>query len=113
MNTGSVQAAPYSPLTLGILWLALGVALGLGVGGILGARHLYMSFPEKATALAGKFAFVHNILKNKYWVDEAYEMLIVSPLMAISRGLWRFVPARTGRVSAIAAAASAPPQDWN
>jgi hypothetical protein len=31
LKTGSLQAAPYSPLTLGILWLALGLVLGLGV----------------------------------------------------------------------------------
>lgn len=72
-------------------WSLMALALGLGVGGIFGARHIYLSHPEKATALATRFAGIHNILKNKYWVDEIYEMLIVMPVMGISKGLWRFV----------------------
>lgn len=72
-------------------WSLMALALGLGVGGIFGARHLYYSHPEMATALATRFSGIHNILKNKYWVDEIYEMLIISPIMAVATGFWRFV----------------------
>ncbi|MEX0907705.1 MAG: NADH-quinone oxidoreductase subunit L [Gemmatimonadota bacterium] len=32
-----------------------------------------------------------RVLYNKWYVDEAYDLTIVRPLLALSRGLWRFV----------------------
>jgi NADH-quinone oxidoreductase subunit L len=32
-----------------------------------------------------------KVLYNKWYVDEAYDALIVRPIVAVSRGLWRFI----------------------
>ena len=46
---------------------------------------LYYRKPGTAAALAVRFRPLYNLLDHKYWVDEIYGRLIVSPLLMLSR----------------------------
>jgi NADH-quinone oxidoreductase subunit L len=43
--------------------------------------------------LATTFAGLHKVLWNKYWVDEAYDLVIVRPLKAIAHTTWKWIDA--------------------
>jgi NADH-quinone oxidoreductase subunit L len=46
---------------------------------------LYYRKPGTAAALAVRFKPLYNLLDHKYWVDEIYGRLIVSPILILSR----------------------------
>ena len=72
-------------------WLLMALTLGLAVGGILGARYLYLTQTEKATALATRLLGLRNLLAHAYYVDTIYDRLFVQPVVAGSRLLWQYV----------------------
>jgi NADH-quinone oxidoreductase subunit L len=45
----------------------------------------YYRKPGTAAALAKKFAPIYNLVDHKYWVDEIYGRLIITPLLGFSR----------------------------
>jgi NADH-quinone oxidoreductase subunit L len=53
--------------------------------GLLLAYILYVRKPGTSTALAEKFKPIYSLLDHKYWVDEIYGTVIVTPLLAFSR----------------------------
>ncbi len=53
--------------------------------GLLTAYVFYFRKPGRATQLAARFRAVYSLLDHKYWVDEIYGALIVSPLLLASR----------------------------
>ena len=59
--------------------------------GILAARHLWLAHPELPQRIAARFATPYAILRNRYWVDEVYDALVVRPYNALSRFAWRVV----------------------
>ena len=59
--------------------------------GILAARHLWLARPELPQRIAARLQAPYTILRNKYWVDEIYDALIVRPYNALSRFAWRVV----------------------
>ena len=61
----------------------------LALGGIGAAYWLYVRQPAAAERLGRRFAGVHRLLLNKYYVDEAYDAVVVRPLMAAAEWLWR------------------------
>ena len=61
----------------------------LALGGIGAAYWLYVRQPAAAERLGRRFAGVHRLLLNKYYVDEAYDAVVVRPLMAAADWLWR------------------------
>ena len=61
----------------------------LALGGIGMAYWLYVRQPAAAERLGRRFAGVHRLLLNKYYVDEAYDAVVVRPLMAAAEWLWR------------------------
>jgi NADH-quinone oxidoreductase subunit L len=71
--------------------LLMALALGLALGGILSARYLYKTHPERAAALSDRLAGLRRLLENKYWVDEIYDVAIVQPIVRGSIWLWRYV----------------------
>ncbi len=81
---------PAEPPELGLMALASIVALaGIGV-----ATLLFLTRRQAADALARRFAGLHRLLLNKYYVDEAYRDVFVDPLVTASeRGLWRGIDA--------------------
>ena len=55
---------------------------GLGIGL---AYLLHLKDRRKADQLAAMMPGVANAIENKYWVDEAYQNVIVEPLRALGR----------------------------
>ncbi|MGE5357767.1 MAG: NADH-quinone oxidoreductase subunit L [Bacteroidales bacterium] len=75
---------------LGLMLFATVVALA----GIALSWLLFLNRRQAADALAARFPGLYRLLLNKYYVDEAYDAVIVEPLVEGSEhGLWRTVDA--------------------
>jgi NADH-quinone oxidoreductase subunit L len=75
-----VEAASHGlELTLAAVSL-LTAALGFFI-----AYLFYYRKPGTAAALAARFRPVYNLVDHKFWVDEIYGRLIITPLLAFSR----------------------------
>jgi NADH-quinone oxidoreductase subunit L len=88
MEAGEV-VAPHHELSHGAEWTLLLASVLVALGGIGGALQAYLASPGIATSLRERFAGAHRLLENKYWVDEAYDGVVVRPFMAASQWLWR------------------------
>ena len=71
---------------LGLMLLSVFVA----VGGILLARHFYLTRPEIPEGLVRRWPGLHRLLFNKYYVDELYDRTAIQGTLSSSRGLWGF-----------------------
>ena len=60
-----------------------------GVGGIGLAYVMYVLNPALADNLRQSLSALHNLLLNKYYVDEFYDAAIVRPVGALSNWLWK------------------------
>jgi NADH-quinone oxidoreductase subunit L len=68
------------------------LSVGIAVGGILLARHVYLQRPEIAVRLSTRFQRLYRTLWNKYYIDEIYEAIVIAPIEKISEYLlWRIV----------------------
>ena len=66
------------------------VSSAIAVFGIGLAWFLWRKRQDIVDSLSRRFAGVHRVLLNKYYVDEAYDATIVQPIRVISQeGLWR------------------------
>ena len=55
------------------------------------ARYVYLKNPRFALNVSTKFKGIYNLLLNKYWVDEFYDVAVVNPIARGSdRFLWKF-----------------------
>jgi NADH-quinone oxidoreductase subunit L len=73
--------------------MALGTVVVAGAGALL-AWLLYVRRPELPGRIAHGAGAVYRILRNKYYVDEAYDATVVRPLVRVSdRVLFRIVDA--------------------
>jgi len=61
----------------------------LGALGILLAYITYFMFPGLASHAAERFPGLYAFLYNKWYFDELYDRLIVKPVLALGRGLWK------------------------
>ena len=77
------HAHPHVPLLVKYLPTLLALA------GISAAYWLYVQNPAAAERIGRRFAVVHRLLLNKYYVDEVYDAAVVRPLMAAADWLWR------------------------
>ena len=63
--------------------------------GVLVAYGFWIKRRDLADAAARRFASVHRLLLNKYYVDEIYDATIVQPIkLASQEGLWRWFDVR-------------------
>ena len=62
----------------------------IAVAGILTAYRFYVRSPEIADNLKERYAAAHNLLYNKYFVDELYNATFIRGTMKSSFGLWAF-----------------------
>jgi NADH-quinone oxidoreductase subunit L len=70
------------------------ISVAAGVAGIALAWLFYVVSPGMAEGIARIFKWPYQLLYNKYYVDEAYDAVIVHPLRDGSRALlWRVVDA--------------------
>ncbi|MFN0246217.1 MAG: NADH-quinone oxidoreductase subunit L [Kofleriaceae bacterium] len=71
------------------------IAFGIGALGIAMAYVLYGKGPSKTVERElekeGAFKELYNASKNKLWVDEIYEAIIVRPFKLLARGLFEVV----------------------
>ncbi len=67
--------------------LLMGSSVLAGACGIGLAFFMYRLKPRLPAVLAARLAFVHQVLINKYYIDELYGILIVRPTLAFGRGV--------------------------
>jgi len=89
-ESGAAEGAARHALPATTEWLLIAVSVAAGVIGIVTALRLYLQQPTLATSLQQRFAGVQNLLSHKYWVDEIYGELVVTPIRRGSESLWRF-----------------------
>jgi NADH-quinone oxidoreductase subunit L len=76
-------------------FLPVAISVAVGVIGIVLAWFLYVVKPELPGVLAEKFGGFYRLVYNKFYVDEAYDALVVSPAVDGSNSvLWRGVDVR-------------------
>jgi NADH-quinone oxidoreductase subunit L len=71
---------------LGLMFFSVLVA----VMGIWTAYRFYVRSPETAENLKERYAGAHNLLYNKYFVDELYDATFIKGTMKSAFGLWLF-----------------------
>lgn len=75
-------------------WALMGLSVVIALCGIYGAYHVYMrKFPALPARLAETYSLHYNLVYNKYFVDEIYYLLVVSPIYHFSIFLWKVVDA--------------------
>jgi NADH-quinone oxidoreductase subunit L len=88
-------------LELGLMAVSTVVAAsGIGL-----AVFFFLRNRNAADAMALRFAGLHRVLSNKYYVDEIYDAAIVQPVRIVSEeGLWKRLDARVidGAVNGVA-----------
>ena len=75
-----------------VLLLTL-VTTAVALGGIFLAYSFYLKSPGTADRLAERFRGVYVLLWNKYWIDELYDRLIITPYVIVSKFFWKVVDA--------------------
>jgi NADH-quinone oxidoreductase subunit L len=63
--------------TSGMEWALMCLSVGVALGGIWLARRLYLQRPELPDAIARSSGGLYTVLRNKWYVDEAYQYLFV------------------------------------
>jgi NADH-quinone oxidoreductase subunit L len=66
-------------------YILSGVAVATALLGLLIAHTFYFRKNDRAAKLAAAFSGPYNVLVHKYWIDEIYSALIVTPLTLGSR----------------------------
>jgi NADH-quinone oxidoreductase subunit L len=77
----------------------------VALAGIAVAAYYFLKRRDAARALAGQFPGVHDVLLNKYYVDEIYDATLVQPIRLVSEhGLWKGIDVRVidGSVNGVA-----------
>jgi NADH-quinone oxidoreductase subunit L len=91
-TAADVAAAAPDQTALELALMAVSVAVA--GAGIWLATVLFLRRPALADGLAERYAGLHRLLLNKYYVDEAYDAALVQPIKRTSSGvLWRGVDA--------------------
>ncbi|HET7590715.1 MAG TPA: NADH-quinone oxidoreductase subunit L [Solirubrobacterales bacterium] len=66
-------------------WIGLGIGTVISLAGIWVAHLLYVARPELPRSLEARFRSVHTFLAHKWYFDEAIDLLVVRPALAIGR----------------------------
>jgi NADH-quinone oxidoreductase subunit L len=77
----SVAHAAHGHATLEISLMVVSVLVALA--GILTAHHFYHRNPEVPARLKKRFAGLHKLVYNKYYIDELYEKVVITPLRGL------------------------------
>ncbi|WP_242916151.1 NADH-quinone oxidoreductase subunit L [Pontibacter liquoris] len=72
-------------------FILMAVSVGVAVLAIIIAYFMYIKKEEVPAEEGAHLAPVHNLLYNKYYIDELYNTLIVRPVMWLSHTVYRFV----------------------
>ncbi|MBE0558469.1 MAG: NADH-quinone oxidoreductase subunit L, partial [Proteobacteria bacterium] len=75
-------------------YLLMVLSVAVAVAGILTARRIFLREPALANRLRERFAGLHRVLLNKYYVDEGYDKDNVNPIVKGSESLlWKGIDA--------------------
>ena len=67
-----------------------GISVAAGLLGLLLAWLLYSRMPQLPDRIADSIHGLYSAVAHKYWVDEMYAAIFVTPLVAVSRVVfWR------------------------
>jgi NADH-quinone oxidoreductase subunit L len=66
-------------------WIGLAIGGAISLAGIGVAYWLYVARPEAPRALERRFSALHTFLFNKWYFDEAIDLLVVRPMLAAGR----------------------------
>jgi NADH-quinone oxidoreductase subunit L len=84
------EAAAEEHHDVGTELAVMGLSVLVAALGIWFALRIYVRRPELSDQMATRFAGPHQVLSNKYYVDELYDATFIKGTMASARGLWRF-----------------------
>ena len=87
---GGAPAVAVHPMSPGTEWGLMALSVAVAGFGIFMAFRAYLQQPSLATSLRARFSGLHRALEHKYWVDEFYDAIAVSPIYHGSVALWRF-----------------------
>ncbi|MFQ5912590.1 MAG: NADH-quinone oxidoreductase subunit L [Nitrospinota bacterium] len=76
---------------VGVEVLLMIASLAIAVAGIAMAYRMYVTQPERANRAATRFAGLYRLFWNKFYVDELYDGLFVTPLRTAAALLWKGV----------------------
>jgi NADH-quinone oxidoreductase subunit L len=71
--------------TVGAEWAGLGVGSLISISGIAIAYFLYVARPELPAVLIRRLRPLYTLFVNKWYFDEAIDLLVVRPALAIGR----------------------------
>jgi NADH-quinone oxidoreductase subunit L len=108
------QALGHGHESVAMELLLMGVSVGVALAGIAVAYVFYVASPGLPDRLAQRAAGLYDLVLNKYYVDELYELLFVRPTVALSNALWRVVDVGVidGLVNGTAAGVGATAEVW-
>jgi NADH-quinone oxidoreductase subunit L len=103
--TAGHAAAEHGGHQAGLEVTMMMVSMGIAIAGILLAWIMYIRNPALPEKLASRFAGLYQLIYHKYFVDEAYDAVIVEPIKNGSVFLWRIFDSRVidGAVNGTAA----------
>lgn len=85
-------SAPHSVL---LEWVLMGISTVIALLSAGVAFGLYRRGPSPLLSdLSERSNRIYSLLLNKYWVDEAYQRIVVTPLREIAEFLWKIVDVR-------------------
>lgn len=85
------EAAHEEPhISRGAEWGLMAFSVMIALIGIVTAYRFYVLTPDTAERLKERYAGAHNLLYNKYFVDELYNATFINGTMKSSFGLWTF-----------------------
>jgi NADH-quinone oxidoreductase subunit L len=87
---GGAAHVPVHEMSPATEWGLMALSVAVAAFGIAMAFQAYLRQPAIATNLQQRFSGLHRTLLNKYWVDEFYDAIAVSPVHRASVALWRF-----------------------
>jgi NADH-quinone oxidoreductase subunit L len=83
-ESGAVELAHHTLFTEYLLMIA---SVGIAALGIWLAYRVYLQFPKLHSKIAEAWPRLHNLLLNKYYVDEIYDALFVNRVKDLSTAL--------------------------
>ena len=87
----AAHAAPVHGAAQALELLLMGVTTVVVLGGGYYAYRIYLRQPALAESLAQRLRFLHRLSYNKYFIDEAYALLVVDPFKRLATTIWAWV----------------------
>ncbi|MBP1648324.1 MAG: nuoL [Bacteroidetes bacterium] len=88
-RAGRVLPSPAHP-SVALEYVLMALSVGMAIAGIVLARTWYLRRKEVPERLSQRFARAYRLLWNKYYVDEVYDAVVVTPTVQGSEKLlWK------------------------